>query len=433
MVRNLFTLKKMSLGFLILAAMVWFSLPGNAQKKGPDKDQSHKAHQHENHELEDNKHEGHKDDAHKHEAHPSGQVKLNPEAVKRANLKVESVAAGSLADRVQLTGELVFNEEKTAQVSSRLSGRVVKITADYGAEVKKGDALAVIDSVELGQAQNTFLQAAANYRVAQKAFQRARLLWQEKAISQAEFQERQAKFELAASERDYAENRLHLLGLTDDDIARILRGRQNRKGPSFHAEVESTFTLRSPIAGRVVDRKVTPGLVVKAEEELFVIADTATLWCFVQIPEKDLPLVKTGAPVIIRVSSLPQEEFAGNIDYIGAMVEKATRMTRARVRVDNPKGDLKAGMFATIRVSSGSRIALNVPQTAVVASGAEQYVFVEQEPGLYLKRIIKPGLRADGRVEVLEGLKEGERVVIQGAFTLKSELEKDSLEAEHGH
>ena len=443
MVCNFFTLKRMILGVLVLSAVVWFSLPVSAQKKEPDKGKGEKSQQHEAHDHEAqkpkgekpeiHKPEGDKHDDHKEEAHSPGQVKLNPDAVKRANLTVEPVAAGSLADRVQLTGELVFNEEKTARVSSRLTGRVVKITADYGAEVKKGDTLAVIDSVELGQAQNAFLQAGASYRVAQKAYERARLLWQEKAISQAEFQERQAKFELATSERDYAENRLHLMGLTDADIGRMLRGGQKRKGPSFHAEVESTFTLRSPISGQVVDRKVTPGLVVKPDEELFTVSDPATLWCYVQIPEKDLPLVKTGAPVIIRVSALPQEEFTGAIDYIAAMVEKATRMTRARVRVENSKSELKAGMFATIRVSSGSRTALNVPETAVVASGAEQYVFVEQEPGLYLKRVIKPGLNADGRVEVLEGLKEGERVVVQGAFTLKSELEKESLEAEHGH
>jgi cobalt-zinc-cadmium efflux system membrane fusion protein len=450
MVRNFFTLKRILLGVLVPAVVLWFSLPGNAQKKAPDKELGHEAHQQEVHEHEapkpkggkpevhkpkhkDDKHDGHKHEDHKDEAQPPGQVKLSPEAVKRANIMVEPAAAGALASRVQLTGELVFNEEKTARMSSRLAGRVVKITADYGAKVKKGDALAVIDSVELGQAQNSFLQAAASYRVAQKGFERARLLWQEKAISQAEFLERQAKFELAKSERDYAENRLHLLGLTDPDIARLFRGSKSQQGPSFHAKVDSTFTLRAPIAGRVVDRKVTPGLVVKAEEELFVVADPATLWCFVQIPEKDLFLVKTGSPVIIKVSSLPQEEFPGTIDYIGAMVEKATRMTRARVRVENSKGELKAGMFATIMVTSGSRTALNVPETAVLATGAEQYVFIEQEPGLYLKRGIKTGLKAGSRVEVLEGLKEGERVAVQGAFTLKSELEKESLEAEHGH
>jgi cobalt-zinc-cadmium efflux system membrane fusion protein len=465
MARDSYTPKRIliGVGILVVVVVIWFFLPVSAPKKGKDQDRGQESPQHEALKPETRKPDGQKHDNHpaagrkpdsqKHDDHPTagqkpggdkhddhphgdqppGQVKLSPEALKQANIKVEPAAAGALASKVQFNGEIVFNEEKMARVSSRLAGRVVKITADYGAEVKKGDALAVIDSLELGQAQNAFLQAAASYRVAQKAYERARLLWQEKAISQAEFLERQAKFELATSERDYAENRLHLMGLTDADIGRMLRGGQKRKGPSFHAEVDSTFTLRSPIAGRVVDRKVTPGLVVKPEEELFVIADTATLWCFVQVPEKDLSLVKPGSPVVIRVSSLPQEEFTGAIDYIAAMVEKATRMTRARVRVDNSKGELKAGMFANIKVSSGSRMALNVPQTAVVGSGSEPYVFVEQNPGLYLKRVIKPGLKADGRVEALEGLKEGERVVVQGAFTLKSELEKETLEAEHGH
>jgi cobalt-zinc-cadmium efflux system membrane fusion protein len=452
MVRNFFTLKRIIIGVLVLAAVVWFSLPGSAQKKAPDKDHGHKAHQHESHEHKtnkpegakpevqkpdadkhkDDKHDGHKHDDDKDEAHTPGQVKLDPEAVKRAGIKAEPVAVGPLADNLQLTGELVFNEERMARVSSRISGRVVKIVADYGVAVRQGDVLAVIDSVELGQAQAAFLQSVAGYNVAQKAFERARLLWQEKAISQAEFLERKSKFELAQAERDYAENRLHLLGLSDADIARMFRSKP-QKGPSFHAEVDTTFPLRSPISGQVVDRKATPGLVVKPDEDIFTVADPATLWCFVQIPEKDLPLVKAGAPVTIKVSSLPQEEFAGNIDYIAAMVEKATRMTRARVRVKNPKGELKAGMFATISVSAGTRLTLNVPETAVAASGSGQYVFIEQDPGLYLKRTIKAGLNAKKRVEVLEGLKEGERVVVQGVFTLKSELEKESLEAEHGH
>jgi cobalt-zinc-cadmium efflux system membrane fusion protein len=391
-------------GFLALVAAIWIFLPGGPREKGPEK-------------------------AREPESHLPGSVKLSQEALREAKIAAAPATVAPMANKILLAGELVFNEEKIARVSSRLTGRVNQIIADHGSEVKKGDALAVIDSVELGQAQNAFLQAEAGYRVAQKAYERARMLWQEKAISEAEFLERQARFELALSERNYAENRLHLLGLIKDDIARVLRAGHKRPGPGFHAPVESIFTLRSPIAGRVVDRKVTPGLVVKPDEELFVIADTANLWCFVQIPEKDLAQVKPGSRVVIRVNSLPREEFAGVIDYIAATVDKATHMTRARVRVDNHQGELKAGMFATIQVSAGFRVGLNLPEEAISASGAEHYVFVEQEPGLYHKRLIKPGLKANGRVAVLEGLKEGERVVVQGAFTLKSELEKESLKA----
>ena len=405
MPRDLLTIKRILVGagVLALVVLIWFFIPSGSQKKGPEKE-------------------------HGQESHKPGQVKLAPEALEQAKIEAVPGKVGPITNKILLTGELVFNEEKTARVSSRLDGRIVKISADYGAQVKQGAVLAVIDSVELGQAQAAFLKSGAEYNVAQKALERARLLWQEKAISQAEYLERQAKFELAQAERNYAENRLHLLGLSDADIGRMFKSKP-RQGPGFHAEVDTTFPLRSPISGQVVNRKVTPGLVVKPDEELFTVADTSTLWCFVQIPEKDLPLVNPGCMTSIRVSALPREEFTGCIDYIAAVVDKASRMTRARVRVDNPKGQLKAGMFANIWVTSGTRTALNLPETAVVTSGGEQYVFVEQEPGLYLKRTIKPGLKADGRVEVLEGLKEGERVVVQGAFTLKSELEKESLEA----
>ncbi|MBI4644968.1 MAG: efflux RND transporter periplasmic adaptor subunit [Deltaproteobacteria bacterium] len=319
--RDLLTPKRVLIGAGVMALVVlmWFFIPAGFKKKSSEKDPGQ-------------------------EAHTPGQVKLDQEAIQRAKIEAAPATMGPMANKVLLTGELVFNEEKTARVSSRLSGRVVKIIADYGAEVKKGDALAVIDSVELGQAQNSFLQAVASYNVAQKAYERALLLWQEKAISQAEFLERQAKVELGKAERDFAENRLHLLGLSDADIARLLRGGRKTQGPSFHAAVDSTFILRAPIAGRVVDRKVTPGLVVKAEEELFVVADTATLWCFVQIPEKDLPLVKPGCMTAIKVSALPQEEFTGCIDYIAAMVDKASRMTRARVQVNNSGGLLNRSM-----------------------------------------------------------------------------------------
>ena len=422
MIRSFLTTKKgiiasASLGLGVLLALVIFSCSPQ-EKTGTTAKAEKETHK-----------EAHKEKHKEGEEKEEGKVKLDAEAIRQAGIEVAAVTMGPMKNKVLLTGELVFNEEKMARVSSRIAGRIVKIVVDYGAQVRQGDALAVIDSVELGQAQAAFLQAAAGYNVAQKAFARARLLWEGKAISQAEFQERQAKFELAQAEQDYAENRLHLLGLSDADIARMLRGKQ-KKGPSFHAEVDTTFPLRSPISGQVVDRMATPGLVVKPDEELFTVADPSTLWGFVQIPEKDLPLIHPGSNVVIRVSALPQEEFPGRIDYIAPTVDKTTRMTRARVKVNNSRGLLKAGMFADIQVTAGERVALSVPETAVLTAGEVHYVFVEEEPGEFEKRVIKPGLKAGGRIEILKGLTAGDKVVVQGAFTLKSELEKESLEAE---
>ena len=356
-----------------------------------------------------------------------GQVKLTPEAVQQAKIETAPVVLGPLDNRVSFTGELVFNEERLAKIRSRVPGRVVQIVADYGQMVKPGDVLAIIDSVELSQAQMGSRQAAARLNAAQKAYDRARLLYEGKAISRAELQERQARLEVERADLDYAQNRLRLLGAGGDAPASLPKG--SRSG--------AIFALRSPIAGRVVDRKVTPGLVVKEDEELFTVADTSALWCFVQIPEKDLPLVNAGSQATITISSLSREEFPGRVDFLADMVDKATRTVRARVRVDNPDHRLKAGMFANIAVRVGQRTVLSIPETAVLAANGELFVFVEMAPRTYQKHLIKTGVKGGGRVEVLDGLEADEPVVVQGGFTLKSELEKGAprggLGGGHGH
>jgi membrane fusion protein, heavy metal efflux system len=352
------------------------------------------------------------------EAAAPGQVKLTPEALQLAKIETAPVVLGPMDNRVSFTGELVFNEERLAKIHSRAPGRVVKIVADYGQTVKSGDVLAVIDSVELSQARMSARQAAAKLNAAQKAYDRARLLYEGKAISRAELQERQARLEVERADLDYAQNRLRLLGAGGNASASMPKG--SRSGASF--------ALRSPIAGRVVDRKVTPGLMVKEDDELFSVADTSALWCFVQIPEKDLPSVNVGSQAIITVSSLAGEEFPGRVDYLADVVDKATRTVRARVRVDNPGNRLKAGMFATIAVRVGSRTVLSVPETAVLAANGELFVFVEMALGTYRKHLIKTGVKGGGRVEVLEGLDADEPVVVKGGFTLKSELEKGAFQ-----
>jgi cobalt-zinc-cadmium efflux system membrane fusion protein len=259
-------------------------------------------------------------------------------------------------------------------------------------------------------------QAAARFNAAQKAYDRARQLYEGKAISRAELQERQARLEVERADLDYAQNRLRLLGA--GGAASLPKG--SRSG--------AVFALRSPIAGRVVDRKITPGLVVKEDEELFTVADTSALWCFVQIPEKDLPLVNAGSQATITVNSLSRDEFPGRVDFLADMVDKATRTVRARVRVDNPDNRLKAGMFANIAVRVDQRTVLSVPETAVLAANGELFVFVEMAPGTYQKHLIKTGVKGGGRVEVLEGLEANEPVVVQGGFTLKSEVEKGAFQ-----
>ncbi len=381
-------------------------------------------------------HAGHADEK-EHAAPPPGQVKLSPEALRQAKIETAPAMLGPLDDRVAFTGELVFNEERLAKIRSRVPGRVVEIVADYGQVVKPGEALAIIDSVELGQARMALRQAAARVNAAQKAYDRARQLYEGKAISRAELQERQAKLEVEAADLDYAKNRLRLLGAGGASPVSRPQGSKSGLKTSLPSGSGAILALRTPIAGRVVDRKVTPGLVIKADEELFTVADISALWCFVQIPEKDLPLVKVGSPATITINALPRKEFSGHLDYLADIVDKATRTVRARVRVDNPENLLKAGMFANIALRVGRRPALSVPESAILSANGETFVFVEMAPGTYQKHLVRTGEKGGGRVEVLEGLEAEEPVVVKGGFILKSELEKGAsrggLGGGHGH
>jgi membrane fusion protein, heavy metal efflux system len=384
----------------------------------------------------DHDHEGHGHDHQAEEAQPEtpdpGQAKLTLEAIKQAGIETAPVVLGPLDDRVPFTGELAFNEERLARIRSRVPGRVVQIKADYGQAVKPGSVLAIIDSVELSQASMASRQAAARVNASQKAYDRARQLYEGKAISLAELQERQARLEVERADLENARSRLRLLGAASGP-----EGSPTGSKTSPAADSEAVLALRSPIAGRVVDRKITPGLVVKEDEELFTVADTSTLWCFIQVPEKDLALVQIGSQAIVTASSIPGEQFTGRVDYLADMVDKASRTVRARVRVNNPHNRLKAGMFANIAVHVGQRPALSIPESAVLAANGELFVFVEMSPGLYQKHLVKTGAKGGGRVEVLAGLDAGEPVVVQGGFTLKSELEKGvsrgGLGGGHGH
>jgi cobalt-zinc-cadmium efflux system membrane fusion protein len=374
---------------------------------------------------EDHDHDHHAEEA-RQETQAPGQVTLTPEAVKQAGIETTPVRLGPLDNRVFFTGELVFNEERLARIRSRVPGRVVQIVADYGQAVRAGDVLAIIDSVELSQARMASRQAAARFKAAQQALDRARQLYEGKAMSLAELQERQARLEVERADLENAQNRLRLLEAGGPaSMPRISRSKTQLSAISGSGAV---FALRSPIAGRVVDRKVTPGLVVKEDEELFTVADTAALWCFVQVPEKDLRSLQQGSEAMVTVSAIPQEEFPGRVDYLADMVDKTNRTVRARVRVANPCHLLKAGMFANITVRAGQRTALSIPASAVLGANDERFVFVEMASGTYRKHLVKTGAKGGGRVEVLEGLDADEPVVVHGGFTLKSELDKGAFQ-----
>ncbi|MEK7851083.1 MAG: efflux RND transporter periplasmic adaptor subunit, partial [Deltaproteobacteria bacterium] len=301
---------------------------------------------------------------------------------------------------------------------------------NLGDSIKKGQPVAVIDSPDLGEAQSQYLKAKTNLQVAEKSFERAKIVLEGKIISTGEFQRREGEYLSATTEAKAAEDRLHLLGMTDDELSAIGKGHT----------INSRVAIYSPLSGTVIERHLTLGEVVEPAKPLFTIADLSNLWVIADIPENDVSKVGKGQMVSVIASSYPDKEFTGSVTYISDTVDPATRSVKVRAEVANPKGILKPEMFATVKIGTGKVDALTIPETAVQREGDKTIVFVAPPlnlplakggpGGVFQKRVVTLGPEVNGYHQILSGIEEGERIVVKGAFTLKSETMKDMMEEE---
>jgi membrane fusion protein, heavy metal efflux system len=184
----------------------------------------------------------------------------------------------------------------------------------------------------------------------------------------------------------------------------------------------------------VVEKTVTQGEMVSPDKVLFIVSDLSSLWVVIDVYEKDLSRLKTRMDVKLLVAAYPATAFKGRISYVGDVVDEKTRTVKARVTIDNRDGFLKPGMFATVSINSvknsGDEKVIAVPEEAVFLDGSERYVFVHEGDGRFAVRRISVGSASGPKIEIREGLKEGDEVVTKGVFTLKSELKKETFRTE---
>ena len=365
--------------------------------------------------------DSHAEEAGKHEDEHPGVIALSPEAVESAGIKIEAVSLRPVNVEYSFTGKVSVNETRLAHVGPRIPGRAVEVFANAGDYVKKGQPLAIIDSPELGEAQSQYLKAKTAFEIAEKSFERAKIVLEGKVISTGEFQRREGEYLSARTDLKAAEDRLHLLGMTEKELSAI--GKEHT--------INSRVAIYSPISGAVIERHLTLGEVVEPVKPLFTVADLSNLWVIADVTEVDIPKVKKGQTVVITVSAYPEKVFKGKLSYISEVIDPETRGVKVRAEVENAKGTLKPEMFATVRISTSEREkVIAVPESAVQREGNKPIVFVAVGDREFEKRVIEIGPRFDGLHRVLSGVKEGEKIVVKGAFTLKSEGQKGEL-AEH--
>jgi len=344
----------------------------------------------------------------------TGIVMLTPEEIRSGDIVVRPAVRGEFKVHRDFPATVVPDHHTTADITALVRGRVVDVYADLGQQVKGGDLLAMLYSSDLGMAQSAYLKAGAKLYVAERAYERAKMLLREKVIGLAESQRRQGEMLSLRAERRETEDRLRLLGMSEEQITRL----------TDEQKILSYVPITAPFDGRVIGRNLTKGEVVEVTDKLFTVADLSKVWVLANIPEKDIPFIRadsgssdaSGVEQLVEVllTAYPDEVFHGKITYVGDVLDAATRTMNLRLELPNPHRKLKPEMYATIRVHSLSEPGvLMVPETAVQRERDRRFVFVQRDPRTFEARDVRLGESNGDAVKVLAGLQEGEPVVVK--------------------
>ena len=340
-------------------------------------------------------------------------VRIEEGMLRDLRITVDEVESRPGGEQITLLGELDVDQRAYAEVGVPVQARVTRLLANAGQTVRRGQTLAELTSPELGQARAEYLSAEARVMLADAALERKRGLAAEKIVPLREVQE---------AESQAAEARAALR------TARAAIGAFGVEPPSSDTPeaAASSFVLRSPVSGSVIERRAVVGQMLDPSTPAFRVGDLSTLWLTVHAFERDAVRIQNGTAARIVFPALPGQDFAGKVTVAGQHVESESRTVPIRIDVENMSGVLRPGMSATAVLPVGATGApiLTVPVAAVQRVRNEWCVFLPKGEGAFEIRRIGRGRDLAGEVEVLSGLRSGEQIVVDGAFLLKAQAEK---------
>jgi membrane fusion protein, heavy metal efflux system len=345
-------------------------------------------------------------------------------------IELEIVTPQSIAGVIPATGKILVPENGVAVIGPVNAGRIVRLYAGQGTRVRKGQKLAELESADIDQAEADYLKALADYenalrsskaeiKLAQESYDRNKLLYEQKVTAGKNLQAAEHDLEVAkaAGENSVtgtkaaltaARRHLLILGINDATIDALAK----------KTDLAATFSLNSPIDGIVVERNATVGASVATDANLFKIIDLSRVWVDADVFEKDLPRVRPGQEVKLKVTAFPESTFSGKVIFVNSVVDPETRTVKVRTEVANPDGRLKPDMFANVQiVTDVNRAAISIPQSAVLNDEGKSVVFVADGNG-YKKRQVQAGIQNNDRVEIIDGLNAGDKVVVKGNYLL---------------
>ena len=345
-------------------------------------------------------------------------------------IETEIVTPQSIAGTIVATGKILVPEDRMANIGPVHEGRLLRLYAGQGSIVRKGQKLADLESADIDQAEADYLKALADsenarrtsladVKFAQATYDRTKALYEKsitagKNVEAAEHDLEMAKASAASvvaqtkAALTSAHRHLLILGLKDSDIDALAN----------KSSLAAVFSLTSPISGIVIERNGTIGATVGSDANVFKIIDVSHVWIDANVFEKDLERVRRGQEVKVSVPAFAGVTFSGRVILVSSVVDPETRTVKVRTEVPNPEGRLKPDMFANVQIITDlHRTAISIPQSAVLDDGGKSVVFVSEGSG-YVKRGVNLGIQGNGRVEIIEGLQAGDKVVVKGNYLL---------------
>lgn len=342
-------------------------------------------------------------------------VSLSEKAFEAAHIALGAPKSAPRRSAVLATGLLDFAPSKVARIGPSVGGRVASVAVQPGQIVRKGAIVATIDSVDAGRARADLMAAKTRLAQSELELEREKRLLGSGASSERAVRQAEAEKSFATSELRAAETRLQALG----------SGAGGGGG----------LALTSPMDGTVLEVRARIGQPVGSTDTLVLVGGIDPVWLRVDIYERDVANVRAGDEAHVTTVAYPNRVFSGHVDYVASALDPDRRTLDARIVLDNADGALRPGMTATARVigklvptpDGGSPTVITVPRTAMQTIDGQTFVFVEKEPRKFELRGVERGSEIENEVEILRGLLGTEKIVVQGAFILKSQILKDQM------
>jgi len=335
-------------------------------------------------------------------------------------VRVAPVGEHDFVPRHATEGFIDFNQDRSVPVFSPWQGRIARVLARAGDDVRQGDVLFTIESPDLVSAESNLIAADGVLQLATRTLERARKMFESQSIAQKDLDQAVSDQQTAQGNLEAARAAVRIFGKTEAEIDRIVAERST--APELR--------IASPINGRVTSRNAAPGLLVQPGNGLapFTVADISTMWMIANVAEDELPHVQLGQPVEATLAAWPEHRFQGRVSNIGAAVDPNTHRVTVRSEIRDPRHELRPQMLGHFVIRTGAAVlSPALPPAAVVREGdGTMEAFVTTDGYRFARRPVKLGMQEDGLDQVLEGVAKGEQVASDNALFLANELARQT-------